>query len=51
MKHRVSFSRENTVVVGDTVSDVRAASDGGATMVAVATDRDCSQFQRCGRGK
>jgi phosphoglycolate phosphatase len=34
------FTRENTVIVGDTAHDVAAAHLGGAAIVAVATGKD-----------
>jgi len=37
------FDAANTVVVGDTVHDVRAGNDGGAAVVAVASGGDSAQ--------
>ncbi|MBF6176122.1 HAD family hydrolase [Nocardia blacklockiae] len=39
-EHGVSFTRANTVLVGDTPNDVRAGLEGGAKVVAVATGSD-----------
>ncbi|WP_024801142.1 HAD hydrolase-like protein [Nocardia sp. BMG51109] len=39
-KYGVSFTRDNTVLVGDTPNDVRAGLDGGAKVFAVATGSD-----------
>ena len=37
--HNVHLGETNTVIIGDTVSDVRAGRDGGAYVIAVATGR------------
>jgi phosphoglycolate phosphatase len=37
--HGHTYSRDTTYVIGDTTSDVEAASKGGARMIAVATGR------------
>jgi phosphoglycolate phosphatase-like HAD superfamily hydrolase len=48
-KHGVEFTRENTVIVGDTVGDVIAAQEGGALIVAVATGKDSqAELRRAG---
>ncbi|WP_433521985.1 HAD family hydrolase [Nocardia pseudovaccinii] len=39
-KYGASFARANTVLIGDTQSDVRAGLDGGAKVVAVASGSD-----------
>ncbi|MCW2569598.1 MAG: haloacid dehalogenase domain protein hydrolase [Mycobacterium sp.] len=39
-KYGVRFDRTNTVIVGDTSSDVLAAHEGGARIVGVASGRD-----------
>jgi phosphoglycolate phosphatase-like HAD superfamily hydrolase len=39
-KYGHRFDRTNTVIIGDTTSDVAAARDGGAGIVAVASGRD-----------
>jgi len=39
-KYGSRFSRENTVIIGDTAQDVRAAHEGGARIVGVASGRD-----------
>jgi phosphoglycolate phosphatase len=45
-RHGTTFTRDNTIIVGDTASDVRAAHDGGAAIVAVATGRDTEEELR-----
>lgn len=42
-KYGVWFAGHATVVIGDTVGDVRAASAAGARSIAVATGKDSSQ--------
>jgi len=37
------FCKRNTILVGDTLRDVRAALNGGARVVAVATGTDSPQ--------
>ncbi|MEJ3748263.1 haloacid dehalogenase-like hydrolase [Actinomycetes bacterium KLBMP 9797] len=39
-RYGVSFNRDNTIIIGDTVSDVRAAHSGGAAIVAIASGHD-----------
>jgi phosphoglycolate phosphatase-like HAD superfamily hydrolase len=39
-RYATGFDRANTVIVGDSAGDVRAALDGGAHIVAVASGRD-----------
>jgi phosphoglycolate phosphatase-like HAD superfamily hydrolase len=39
-KYGGPFSRANTVVIGDTIHDIAAAHNGGATVIAVATGSD-----------
>jgi phosphoglycolate phosphatase len=34
------FTRDNTVIIGDTTHDVAAAHNGGAAIIAVATGND-----------
>jgi phosphoglycolate phosphatase-like HAD superfamily hydrolase len=36
-KHGVQFDRSSTILIGDTLLDVKAAHDGGAKILAVAT--------------
>jgi phosphoglycolate phosphatase len=36
-KYRIEFDQSSTVLIGDTILDVRAAQDGGAKVIAVAT--------------
>lgn len=36
-KYETSFDRSSTILIGDTLLDVKAAHDGGARMIAVAT--------------
>ncbi|MFC0532820.1 HAD family hydrolase [Phytohabitans kaempferiae] len=45
-RYGTAFTRDNTVVVGDTANDVRAAHDGGAAIVGVATGRDSADELR-----
>jgi phosphoglycolate phosphatase-like HAD superfamily hydrolase len=45
-KYGAEFTRENTVIVGDTVNDVLAAHEGGAKIVAVASGRDSQEALR-----
>jgi phosphoglycolate phosphatase len=40
LRYGVDFDRRNTMIVGDTAGDVRAAHEGGAAIVAVATGHD-----------
>lgn len=48
-KYGVSFHCGNTVVIGDSVSDVQAAQAGGAQVIAVSTGRDTAvQLQEAG---
>ena len=37
------FEKRNTILVGDTLRDVRAALDGGARIIAVATGTDSAE--------
>jgi phosphoglycolate phosphatase len=39
-KHNVRFDRTNTVVIGDSTSDVSAAREGGAAIIGIASGRD-----------
>ena len=39
-RYGVSFDRHDTLIVGDTASDVQAAKRAGARIVAVASGRD-----------
>ena len=45
-KYGVRFERHNTVIVGDSASDVAAARDGGAMVIAVTSGRDDEQSLR-----
>jgi phosphoglycolate phosphatase len=45
-KHAAQFTRTSTVIVGDTASDVRAAHEGGASIVAVASGKDSADDLR-----
>jgi phosphoglycolate phosphatase len=45
-KYSVRFDQENTVIVGDTVQDVIAAHQGGASIVGVASGRDSADNLR-----
>ncbi len=36
-KYGKAFDRSSTILIGDTLLDVKAAHDGGATIMAVAT--------------
>ncbi|GLZ12560.1 haloacid dehalogenase [Actinomadura sp. NBRC 104425] len=38
-RHRVTFTEETTIVIGDTTRDVEAALKGGAQLIAVASGR------------
>lgn len=42
-RHGATFTGENTVIIGDTTSDVEAALNSGADIVAVATGRTSAQ--------
>ena len=44
-----AFTRDNTLIIGDTTHDVAAAHSGGAAIVAVATGNDSAEdLRRCG---
>ncbi|GAA4736683.1 HAD family hydrolase [Phytohabitans rumicis] len=45
-RYGTTFTRSNTIIVGDTANDVRAAHAGGGTIVAVATGRDTEEQLR-----
>jgi phosphoglycolate phosphatase-like HAD superfamily hydrolase len=45
-KYGARFDRANTVIIGDTTSDVAAAHEGGAEIVAVASGRDSEDALR-----
>jgi phosphoglycolate phosphatase len=45
-KYGETFDKANTVLVGDTLRDVRAGRDGGARVVAVATGADSVESLR-----
>lgn len=45
-KYGARFDKANTVLIGDTVRDVQAGSDGGARVVAVATGPDSAATLR-----
>jgi phosphoglycolate phosphatase-like HAD superfamily hydrolase len=45
-RHGHTFTRENTVVIGDTTHDVAAAHNGGAAIVAVASGNDSAEELR-----
>ncbi|MGC9670519.1 HAD family hydrolase [Planosporangium sp. 12N6] len=48
-KYRTRFDDGNTVIIGDTTSDVTAARQGGAQIVAVASGRDSEdELRRAG---
>ncbi|MFF0489355.1 HAD family hydrolase [Nocardia sp. NPDC004068] len=42
-KYATPFSRDNTVLIGDTPNDVQAGIDGGAKVLAVATGSDTAE--------
>jgi phosphoglycolate phosphatase-like HAD superfamily hydrolase len=42
-KYGKTFTRETTVLIGDTPRDVQAGADGGARVVAVATGIDSAE--------
>jgi phosphoglycolate phosphatase len=39
----VHFDRDSTVLIGDTPNDIKAARDGGARIIAVATGKDSEE--------
>lgn len=48
MRYGVDFDRRDTVIVGDTVSDVEAARENGVRIVGVASGRDSADDLREG---
>jgi phosphoglycolate phosphatase-like HAD superfamily hydrolase len=49
IKYKRSFDRSSTILIGDTLLDVKAAHDGGAKIMAVATGVHCtSQLAEAG---
>ncbi|MGH4011036.1 MAG: HAD family hydrolase [Pseudonocardiaceae bacterium] len=48
-KHGIAFDRSSTILIGDTPLDVKAAHDGGARIIAVATGvHSISQLSEAG---
>ncbi|MEJ8650774.1 haloacid dehalogenase-like hydrolase [Streptomyces sp. MS1.AVA.3] len=48
-KHGAAFHRSNTVIIGDSLEDVRTGLEGGATVIAVASGTTpASALQRAG---
>lgn len=48
-KHGMAFDRSSTILIGDTLLDVKAAHDGGARIIAVATGvHSTSQLSEAG---
>ena len=45
-KYGRKFDKGNTVLIGDTLRDVRAGQDGGARVIAVATGSDSAEVLR-----
>ncbi|MDV6288041.1 HAD hydrolase-like protein [Streptomyces sp. UP1A-1] len=45
-KHGYSFNRDNTVIVGDSLEDVRTGLEGGARVIAVASGTTTEQQLR-----
>lgn len=46
IKYAVRFDKENTVLIGDTIRDVRAGRNGGAHVIAVASGTDTMEALR-----
>lgn len=42
-KHGISFTRANTVIIGDSLEDVRTGLEGGASVIGVASGKTSAQ--------
>jgi phosphoglycolate phosphatase len=47
--HGSSFTRANTVIIGDSLEDVRTGREGGAAVVAVASGKTCVEELRAAK--